>query len=270
MTDAHTASANRWFSKAARTCLRSDALTAPAPAVSVAPVNGFKYPCPSCGHSIHVEETRCVACGRDAPGPPGEPKSDTDRNELPKKEGWFPTGLVIALAIYGAGAFVFLEVDKRTSPEYAAAHLMVKAEKLLEPDEGISVPPENLAKAMELYLEATVLVEDVGPFWDRLELIGRRFHDRKLPVPPELERRFAFLATGRRNRLAADQTGLLVSKPQDRWDFGKITELRQGGRRFLLLGAALIFVVYGWWWWQRRRAGNQKIAYSDRGPSGGR
>ncbi len=233
-------------------------------------MNGFKYPCPSCGHSIHVDETRCVACGIDAPGPPGEPKSDTDRNQVPKAEGWFPTGLVIALAIYGAAAFGFMELEKRTSPEYEAAHLMVQAERLLEPDDGVSVPPENLAKAMELYLQATVLMQDEGPFWARLELIGRRFHDRKLTVPPELERRVSFLATGRRNRLQADQTNLLVSTPQDRWDINGLFKLKDRGVQLLKLGAALIFVVYGWWWWQRRRRGNQKASYDRGGPKGGR
>lgn len=216
-------------------------------------------PCVQCGANVHEEEDVCATCNTPRDG--NTQQTPVGRRSL--LPTWFPTGLLLALALYGGGVWAYVRYERLNSKEYAASLKLEEAERLLGDDEGATASGASIQAAMSIYV--TTLGQFPSERWmfKRVESLRWRLAERKIPLAPELERQIAFLSQQQTN---ASETGgsLLVAAARERWDLDEVADMPARIARFGLYGGAAIVVFYVWWRLQRRGSANRVAADLDR------
>ena len=225
--------------------------------------------CRSCGARMHETEARCFACGAE----PGGAVTETRTVRVRAGRGplwWFPTGLVVALALWLGGSYAYLRWERTTTPEYQAALLVHEAEGLLGADDGKTATKESLARALALYVKALKLLPGDRQLHGRVDTIKFRHVERKLKVDPEVDRDLAFLSAWQLKEEQAKQ-GFFEGTLRERWDIEALERVPGKALRTSAFGSVLIVALYGWWRWQQSsREELRKLDPNDHRPLSGR
>jgi len=96
-----------------------------------------------------------------------------------------PWGLLIVLAVYVLGVYLYIWNTYWDSPEYKAAMSYARALALLGKDDGRRCSEADLNKAFELTMQAAVLLPDELALLNHLEDLRHRFDERHLKMSKE-------------------------------------------------------------------------------------
>lgn len=205
---------------------------------------------------------------------PGQPDCPECHNEVPeevldaaeaylarqgpearaKKAKWpIPWGLFIALGVYWALVSFYTRYEYINSPEYKASrYLRIAAQKLGE-DDGKTVPKEDLLEAADNLLLAIKFVPQNTWAQQRVEVVARRLEERKMKIPPDLQKQLD--ALGFKYRAAMDaKKGVLPIGAYDIWDIEGAKQVPGQLAQRGILGGLVILLFWLYKTMQDRKA----------------